>query len=156
MDVRMWSDRHRVTARRIIAAVAVTSGLMVIPQAAHADPTPPCYGNTCTGKSAQATGCDSVGNSYWVDSVPVNGGQQAMYLWYSSWCGANWAELVSPNVNLGANDYVENANNQYEYGGAKDYADTYTTMVDGSVLAKACVIDNKNFPPSKPGCTAWH
>lgn len=148
--------KFHILAARTGCALLFGAAVLIAPVAAHADPPPPCYGSSCNGKDPRALGCDGVGNSEYLGSVPVNGGQQTLYLRYSYWCHSNWALLVTPNINLGANFWVVNTyGDRYDAVGV-DYQNSWTAMVNGVPEAQACVVDNRQYPPSSPGCTAWY
>lgn len=148
--------RHRTG--RVLLTTGALLGLIMggMPTAAHADPTPPCYGSSCNGKDPHALGCDG-SFARTIASIPVGApGSATLNLRYSDWCHANWAMVATPGPNSGVNYWVENANGDKQYGGAADYTNTWTNMVNGVPLARACAVDNYKYPPTKPGCTSWN
>ena len=149
----------RVSAKLAVLAVNVLA-LSLVPlsqTAAHADPTPPCYGSACNGKDPQSMGCAG-SNAYTVTSFNIDHGFATVSLRYSDWCHANWA-TVSTHINGGDGGefWVENKNHDAQYWGFDEGnipTTFWTNMVNGVPLARACVKDNVSFPGS-PGCTGW-
>lgn len=139
----------KVRTASILAAAMAVSALVMVPGAAHADPTPPCYGDSCTGKDPQSMGCAG-DNAYSVASFTW--GTVTVILRYSDWCHANWAVASNPGQ-TGADFYVENASNEAQYASVNQNNGYYawTSMVDGTVLARACLFQGLSSP-----CTGWN
>jgi hypothetical protein len=135
----------RLPSLLAVAAMAATT-LVVAPAAAHADPTPPCYGPSCNGKDPQALGCAG-GNGSSLTSLTVNNGDGVLTLRYSSWCHANWA-LMTSRSGIGYSYYVENKNGDKQGGGISDFSG-WTKMVNGVPKARACMTGTTT-------CTAWY
>ncbi len=107
----------------------------------------PCTGSTCVGKDPQALGCGGSNGSN-LASVTAPGGGATVTLRWSSWCTANWANI---NVSDWGDDwFVETADGNVErYSGDG----TWTFMVDGTQLARACV---QGYGYANYACTAWY
>jgi hypothetical protein len=144
---------HLITTATTIAAL-LTGGLWAS-SAAHADPTPPCYGASCNGKDPHALGCDG-SFARTLASFPVSGGTATLSLRYSDWCHANWALVSTPGNNFGVDFWVENSYKDNESAGAVSGTSAWTDMVNGIPTARACAVDNFKYPPTHPGCTGWY
>jgi uncharacterized membrane protein len=161
--------RIHIQALLTTAALALaTAGSAMVAPAAHADPTPPCYGASCNGKDPQSTGCSSDAStvsSFGIggNMLPIDGGGAVVTISYrySGWCGANWAVATVHNMfpDDAGEFWVENKLGNSAYYGfdtLSDYGNYWTNMVNGIPLARACVVDNVSFPSFQhPGCTAW-
>jgi uncharacterized membrane protein len=162
--------RIHIQALVTTAAVALaTAGSAIVAPAAHADPTPPCYGASCNGKDPENIGCAG-SNAFTVSSfniggnmLPVDGGGAVITisLRYSDWCHANWTVATVHGNYPGdaAEFWVQNRNGDSAYYGVNtlsDYGNYWTNMVNGVPLARACVVDEVSFPSFQhPGCTGW-
>lgn len=128
-------------------AIATTAALALIPGTAHADPTPPCYGDTCTGLDPQAMGCggDTAYNVASFDEYGVT-----VILRYSDWCHANWALAIVTTADQGGADFeVENTSGEEQSWRVPLNGEAWTNMVDGTVLARACIY-------YEIACTGWN
>jgi hypothetical protein len=138
------------------AAVASPAGVAMVQPACVADPIthqclvpPPCLAAGCNGQDPYQTGCASEAEE--VDSfyTPSTG---TIMLYYSGWCASNWAAMVASIDGVGHVFYVMNAaNNTASWGTDQAGSFSWTDMVNGRVLAWACV---KAVPA--PLCTAKH
>lgn len=137
---------HRHLPSLLTVATMTATALLMAPAAAHADPTPPCYGSSCNGKDAQSLGCAG-GNASSVASVSLNNGDAVLTLRYSSWCHANWA-LLTTRSGIGYNFYVENQNGDKQRTGNAGNFSAWTSMVNGVPKARACTFNGET-------CTAW-
>jgi Protein of unknown function (DUF2690) len=146
-----------VTAAALALAAA---GSAAVAPAAHADPTPPCYGASCNGKDPESLGCAG-SNAFTVSSFNIDYGVVTISLRYSDWCHANWTVATVHNELPadGAEFWVQNQNGDSAYYGVNtlsDYGNYWTDMVNGVPLARACVVDDVSFPSFQhPGCTGW-
>jgi hypothetical protein len=129
----------------LVIAIATTAVLALVPGTAHADPTPPCYGDTCTGLDPQAMGC---GGDTAYDVASFTAEDATVILRYSDWCHANWA-LVITTAGHGEDFDVENTSGEAQYYTVPLNGESWTNMVDGTVLARACLFDGLY-------CTGWN
>lgn len=113
----------------------------------HCYVPPPCKGASCVGQDPQALGCGGPNGSSLASATAPGGGATITLRW-SAWCQANWANIDSSSWSDGW--YVQTANNQLErYSGDG----TWTFMVDGTQLARACIQGDGHANYS---CTAWY
>lgn len=111
---------------------------------------PDCYGAGCVHVDPGATDCGGA-NSTLIEQVTVRGGGATVGLKWSAYCHANWARWVS-GVSPAAywNYWVETAGHPE---GKTFPASEWTFMVNGNLLARACI--QGNYDPT-PACTGWH
>ncbi len=135
----------------------------LIPTAAQAYvPGPPCSGSTCVGKNPyitnqQGASCvsgSSNGNNgaYDVTTLTLTGnaGGGSVTLRYSPYCAANWARWNGGNNVI--NYWVETRDGRTA-GGYSGNSPDYTTMVDGTQLARVCY---DNVVAQVSGCSGWY
>jgi hypothetical protein len=150
---------------RILSVLGVMASAFLVTQPAQADPPAPCYGSSCVGKSpyvANASGnCSSAVS---LDSVTAPGttGPDAptVILRWNDWCHSNWAKFSSTTASEPPSRYywwVETQDTAFE-SNTPGSAVTYTAMVDGTQLARACInaFGYPNNRTSYHACTAWH
>jgi uncharacterized protein DUF2690 len=159
-------------AALFIATAAVAGpGAVSAAQAASAAPSAadgPCWGPSCIGKSpyvgsnSQRDCVKGIANPYqggYVDAaysvvtIPGAHGGGSLTLRYSPLCAANWAVYTAPP-----------GQNQFDYwvetqdGNASGHQDAYngsayTTMVDGTQLARVCWWDGAD---QYGQCSGWY
>jgi len=168
------------TTRRVATALATpilaTTAIVAAPQAAQAITGQPCYGSSCVGKSP--TWSNSNGNcaqgaynpytGTWADgaytvpgaSVTVRHPTAATYatvvLRYSPYCHSNWARVDVDTGGASVRFWVVTIDgNSSEH--ALDNSSNFTTMVDGTQLAKVCAQALPDPADGSPGpvCSAW-
>ena len=111
---------------------------------------PACYGTGCVHVDPGATDCGG-SNSTILEQVTVPGGGATIGLKWSAYCHANWARWVSGTSSPAYwNYWVETAGHPE---GKTFSASEWTFMVNGNLLARACI--QGNFDPN-PACTGWH
>jgi hypothetical protein len=80
------------------------------------------------------------------------GDGETVYLRWSAYCEANWAQISDPGQ-----DSEDDAPDWYvqTYDGNKGFplGGQYTSMVNGVELARACAIP---YAETTPGCTGWN
>lgn len=145
-------SRTRVLTLLSFLAAAVLPALA--PQSAQADPLPPCYGPSCVGYSPYySTGTGSCANGADLESITPVGGGPTITLRWNDWCLSNWARFDGHGGLYLPGSWrwwVETADGTRAYGGGDV---SYTEMVDGTQLARACIIPAGY---SSPQCTKWH
>lgn len=151
----------RITAAMVITAATLAAGLLTATGTAQAYvPGPPCYGSSCVGQDPYITnrqgqncvnGTDSGDNAYPVVTydLPGYGSSGAVTLRYSPFCGANWARF---DGSIGLDYWVETADGRTA-GGYGLNLPNWTTMVDGTQLARVCVYSG--FDDTE-GCSGWY
>lgn len=151
--------RRRVVAVLTVLASAV--GIVIAaqqPAAAYPIGQPPCYGATCVGKDPNISlrdvscvnGFENDGKAYDVVTIGLAGyGNTSVTLRYSPTCGSNWARW---NGGTWLDYWVQTADGRRAsgYGGS---APPYTTMVDGTQLARVCIFSG--FDDTQ-NCSAWY
>jgi Protein of unknown function (DUF2690) len=139
----------------VIAAVTFAALFAAAPAASAFVPGPPCDGHTCVGKTPYTV--NRQGISCVNDAVDVSGStvigsgdglSNSVTLRWSAYCQANWARYNDPSNLIYAHFYVQTYDGHIEW----PHGDTFTYMVDGTQLARACV---KGFTVSYYTCSNW-
>ena len=144
--------------RACTAAVAMGVGVAAFaaPVSASADPPsgPPCWGSGCVGGDPGSINGPSCANdATTVASIVPPGGGPTISLRWSSYCQANWALTDDPGANYwDGRWWAETYDGKRAYG---SWPILYTEMVDGSQLARVCVVPVA-YPLDDPICTGWY
>jgi hypothetical protein len=146
------------------AAIALP-GAASAAQAAPSASAGPCWGPSCIGKSplvdsnSQRDCVKGIANPYQggyadaaFDVVTITADNGSVTLRYSPLCAANWARWNGGQAD-GDTYWVETADgNRSNIGNAYQYPN-YTTMVDGTQLARVCWSDAAAYIG---GCSTWN
>lgn len=142
----------------LVAAMATVSFAAIFaaaPAASAYVPGPPCDGHTCVGKTPYTVnrqGVSCVNDAVDVQGSTVDGSgdgaSNSVTLRWSAYCQANWARYNDPAYLGYASFYVQTYDGHIEW----PHGGTYTYMVDGTQLARACV---KGFTVSYYTCSNW-
>lgn len=150
----MRSVLRRLGVAASTLAVTAGSALLLAPSAHASDPdAPACYGAGCVGKSpyvVNRAGVSCAADAYDVVTIGLAGyGSTSVTLRYSPSCAANWARW---NGGTSLDYWVQTADGRTAsgYGGSAPY---YTTMVDGTQLARVCVYSGFD---GTQNCSGWH
>jgi len=159
------------TFPRVIAALLLTAAVTAAPLLAVAPPAlaltgQPCYGSTCIGKSPMLSNANGncVQGAYnpyqgtWAEpaydvatySLPAWSGGGSVTLRYSPYCAANWARWDGGNNYV---DYWVETRDLRPAGAYSGNSPNYTTMVDGTQLARVCA---DNVVSQVSGCSGWY
>jgi hypothetical protein len=112
---------------------------------------PSCVGAACVGRNPGGTDCSATAAPP-LETVTVRGGGATVGLRWSSYCRANWARWVSGTSSPGYWDYWVETWDGHRQG--KTFpAGEWTFMVNGDLLARACI--RGNYDPT-PACTRWY
>jgi Protein of unknown function (DUF2690) len=145
------------------AAQAAPAGL-----AAPSATDGPCWGHSCIGKSplvdsnSQRDCVKGIANPYqggYVDAaydvvtIPTEFYGGTLTLRYSPLCAANWARFTGPKYQTQFTYWVET--NDHNASGHEDSykGSGYTTMVDGTLLARVCWYDAAAYYGQ---CSTWN
>ena len=148
----------KTAARLLVAAGALSGALIAAPQAAQASvPGPPCSGPTCVGKdpyieNQQDVNCvdDATTVKGSATTSPIDG--YVVVLRWSAYCQANWAQLTGDGVGEAYSRYwVETYDGRTEYGSGGPYS----LMVDGTQLARVCVMADATSGTNSVNCSGW-
>jgi hypothetical protein len=152
------------------AAVALATAIVAVPQAAQAAPAsvpaPPCHGASCVGQQPTlgnwnrncAQGIYNGNLGAYTDSaydvttftLPAWAGGASVTLRYSPYCAANWARWN------GGDSYTDYWVETWDGRTARGYSGNlpnYTTMVDGTQLARVCADESQD---QVSGCSGWY
>jgi Protein of unknown function (DUF2690) len=175
----MLTLKFRKTVAAPAAALFIATAAVAVPgaasaaQAAPAGPAAPsasagpCWGHSCIGKSpyvgstSQRDCVKGIANPYqggYVDAsydvATFPAGDGSVTLRYSPLCAANWARWNGPQKGTSKTIYwvVTSDNNASEQDDS-DNLPNYTSMVDGTLLAKVCWSDNVSYITD---CSGWY
>jgi hypothetical protein len=142
------------------AAQAAPAGL-----AAPSATAGPCWGHSCIGKSplwgsnSQRDCVKGIANPYqggYVDAaydvVTIPTDMSSVTLRYSPLCAANWARWNGPQME-GDTYWVETSDYNLSSTGDSYKLPNYTTMVDGTLLARVCWHDAAG---QVGNCSTWN
>jgi hypothetical protein len=154
------------------AAQATPHAVQVAPHAVQAAAVvpaltgQPCYGASCVGKqptlsNANGNCVQGVYNPYlgtWADgaydvttlTLTADAGPGSVTLRYSPYCAANWARWNGGSKFV--NYWVQTADLR-PAGGYSGNAPNYTTLLDGTQLARVCY---DNVVAQAHGCSGWY
>ncbi len=170
----MLTLKFRKTVAAPAAALFIATAAVALPgaaSAAQAAPSAtdgPCWGHSCIGKSpyvdstTQRDCVKGIANPYqggYVDAaydvvtIPTEYGAGTLTLRYSPLCAANWALFTGPEKKSSVDYWVETSDqnasgHQNAYNGS-----AYTTMVDGTLLARVCWRDGAG---QNGNCSGWY
>jgi Protein of unknown function (DUF2690) len=144
------------------AAQAAPAGL-----AAPSATDGPCWGHSCIGKSplvgsnSQRDCMKGIANPYqggYIDAaydvvtIPTEYTGGGLTLRYSPLCAANWARYTGPKMQTGFTYWVETKDQNASERADSYNGSGYTTMVDGTLLARVCWVDSGQYGQ----CSTWN
>lgn len=142
------------TTLSLVGAAALGCMVFAAPQASAFIPVPPCTASSCVGQSPyiSSQGVDCVADATTVSGSSTKAPNQGymVVLRWSEYCEANWAQLTNGPSNT-ARYYVQTEDGKKGPGSGNPYS----TMVDGSQLARVCVQDDAQAADDSNNCSGW-
>lgn len=144
--------------RTLVTAGALGGAVLAVPQAQAYVPGPPCSGPTCYGQNPniinrQGVSCANDATTVKNSATTSIVDNYVVVLRWSAYCQANWAQLTGTGVGVGYSRYwVQTADGSQPQYGSGGY---YSNMVDGTQLARVCVMADATAATNQVECSAW-